>query len=395
MLSLTNDQYVGLSKLEKWYRKYNHQIIEISGVVGTGTWELVQRFIDIQGFDPREVMYLSYDQKQVVELAAKRYHAYYINGIIYNYTRIVDFDTLPVVNPHSVGAIEYVWKKEVRKKIDPRYKLMVVFDSMLLNEMTIRDLGTFGLPIILIRDPMLLPAPDTYTFLRDPNIILEEPHPELLKNPIIYFAHLVLNGMKMYPGNYDIVSVVPKKQMNLYNLKSSNMTITLSDKLMKSVNEIYREKILHQKTSVNIVGERVIVMNNMYGHKLVNKDEKNIKIYLTKGMIGTISKLNKHIPSTKYVPIEFKPEFYFEAFDDLVMDRHYLNKIEGNSRQMVPDEIIYLDYAYALSSPMARIGHWNKITLILDSEEIMDPELQRRLIYQAISKARAGLTIII
>lgn len=117
-MNLTSDQYVGLSKLEKWYRKYTHQFIEISGVIGTGTWELVQHFIELQGFDPREVMYLSYNQRQVVEMAAKRYHAYYINGIIYNYTRIVDFDSLVAINPHST-EFRYEWKKEVRKRLIP------------------------------------------------------------------------------------------------------------------------------------------------------------------------------------------------------------------------------------------------------------------------------------
>ena len=117
MSVLTNDQYVALSKLQKWYRKYNHQIIEISAVVGTGAWDIIQRFLDEEDFDPREIMYLSYNQKQVLELAAKRYHAYYINGIIYNYTRIVNFDSIPVINPSS-NILEYKWTKDVKKKID-------------------------------------------------------------------------------------------------------------------------------------------------------------------------------------------------------------------------------------------------------------------------------------
>ena len=62
--TLTNDQYEALSILQKWYRKYQHQFIDIAGVIGTGTWDLVQKFIDLEDLDMREVMYLSYDQKQ-------------------------------------------------------------------------------------------------------------------------------------------------------------------------------------------------------------------------------------------------------------------------------------------------------------------------------------------
>lgn len=392
-MELTNDQYCGLSILEKWYRKYQHQFIDVAGVVGTGTWDLVQIFINNEQFDPREVMYLSYNQKQVLELAAKRYHAYYINGIIYNYTRIVDLDTLPILNPHSI-SIEYQWKKEVRKKIDNKYKLIVVMDSVLLNEETLKDLSSFGLPIILIRDPALIPAPDTYTFLRDPNIMLRELHPNYMHSPIVHFAHKVLNGERMVPGSFDTVSVIPKRQMNLYNLKTADMTITMSDEVRNNINTIYREKIIKQKTSINVLNERVIVSENMYGHRIVNQDEKKIKLYLTKGLVGYLSKINRHVASTKYVPVEFRPSFYHEAFDDLSLDRHYLNGINNNSRQLIPDEIFKVEYAYALTASLARLSHWDKVTLILDHTNNDDSELQRRMLYTGITRSKRLLTIL-
>lgn len=394
LLVLTNDQYFGISKLHKWYHKYNHQVIEISGVIGTGVWELVQKFLDDMDFDNREVMYLSYDQKQVLEMAAKRYHAYYIDRIIYNYTKIVDLDTLPVINPHS-NVMEYEWKKELRKKIDEKYRIIVVFDSMLLNEDMVMDLCSFGLPIILIRDPMLLPSPDTFTFLRDPNIELREIHPDLMKDPIVYFAHKMLNNEKISPGSYDNVSVVTKKQMNLYNLRSADMVITVSEQLRHQINLTYREKILKIKTTQNVPGERVIVMNNMYNQKLVNEDEKKIKIYLTRGLVGYLSKCNKHALITKYVPVDFRPEFYHESFTDLYMDRHYLNGIQTPSRQQIPDDIIEVQYAYALSASTARLSHWDKVTLVADRNECDDFELQKRLLYTGITRARQSVTLVI
>ena len=394
MAILTNDQYVGISKLEKWYRKYHHQIIEISAIVGTGVWDLIQRFIDDEDLDPREVMYLSYNQKQVLELAAKRYHAYYINGIIYNYTRFVNFDTIPVINPNS-NSLEYEWKKDVRKKIDKRYKLIVVFDSVLVNEMTLKDLCSFGLPIILIKDPMLLPAPDSYTFTRDANIVLREPHPNYIKNPIIYFAHKVITDDRFTPGSYDNVTIVPKKQMNLYNLKSSDMNITLSDNLRNEINKIYREKIMKRRDTINVINERVIVTKDMYAHKLVNQDENKIKVYLRKGVIGHISKINHHAEITKYVPIEFRPEFYFEPFDDLVLDRYHLNGITYNSRQMAPDEYIQMEYAYALTPSLTRLSHWDKVTMIMDPNIEADEIVTRYMIYTAITRAKQTLTIVV
>ena len=394
MSVLTNDQYLALSKLEKWYRKYNHQIIEISATVGTGVWDVIQRFINEEEFDPREIMYLSNNQKQVLELAAKRYHSHYINGIIYNYNRLVDFNTIPVINPAS-NILEYQWHKEVRKKIDSRYKLMVVFDSVLLHESTLKDLSKFGLPIILIRDPMLLPAPDSYTFFHDPNIVLREPHPDYIRNPITYFAYKALAGERFIPGNYDNVTIIPRKQMNLYNLRSSDMNITLSDTLRNDINQIYREKILKRKDTINILNERVIVTKDMYAHKLVNQDEKRIKVYLRRGVVGNISKINQHAEVTRFVPIEFRPEFYYESFDNLVLDRYHLNKNTGVSKQMVPDEYVQMEYAYALTPSLARLSHWDKVTLITDSNIEADETIQKCMLYTAITRAKHSLNIVI
>jgi hypothetical protein len=386
--------YVGLSILEKWYRKYQHQYIEISGVVGTGTFDLIQAFIEVEQFDPREIMYLSFDQKQVIELASKQFHAYYINGMIYKYNREVNLDSLSVINPRS-PSMEYQWKKSVRNKIDPKYKLIVVFDSLLMDGSMIGDLATFGLPIICIRDPMLLPSPDSYTYLRDANIILKEPHPDLIKNPINYFAHKVIMNDKLKPGNYDTVSIIPKKQMNLYNLKAVDMIIALNNNIRNGINKMYRERILKKHTSVTSIGEKLIVMNNLYAHKLVNPDEKKIKVYLTKGIVGNVTKIYKHPESTRYVYTEFSPEFYFDSFTDLMLDRYHLNGINAETRQITPDEIFYAEYAYALTPQLSRLSHWDKVTLVDANNEYDDPEFQTRLLYTGITRATHSLNIVI
>ncbi len=392
-MDLTNDQYVGLSKLQKWWRKYQHQFIELSGVVGTGTWELLQEFIELSSLDAREVMYLSYNQKQVLELAYQKYHSFYINAIIYNYRRIVDFNSIPVVNPQS-DKLVYEWKKEIRSKIESKYKLIVVFDSSLLNLQTLKDLATFGLPVILIRDPGLIPSPDTHTFLIDANIELRELSSYYHKDPIVYIAHKILNDEKIDTGSYDTVSVITKKQLNLYNLRSADMNISMSNKVSDEINNKFRENLLKRKDCINIEGERLIVAETLYGRRITNPDNKKVKIYLTKGIVGYITKINKHALNTKYVPINFRPEFYHDSFTELVMDRHYLNKFDMKSYQIYPDEVIKMDYAYSLSVSASRLSHWDKVTLILDDVFEDDYLLHKMLLYTAITRAKRNLIIV-
>lgn len=173
------------------------------------------------------------------------------------------------------------------------------------------------------------------------------------------------------------------------------MTITMTERMRNEINNTYRNKILKVKDGTNVIGERMIVMDSIYGERLVNEDEKKIKIYLTKGLVGTLSKCNKHAPVTKYVSIDFLPEFYHESFTDLYMDRHYLNGVETPSRQQIPDDIIKLEYAYALSAYTSRLSHWDKITMTTEMNEFGDPDLQKRILYTGLTRARESATIVI
>lgn len=389
---LTNDQYTSIHGLCRWYDRYQHQFIEIAGVVGTGIWEVIQEFIELSPLDPREVMYLSYDQKQVLELAFQGYHCYYLNSIIYNYQKFTDINSLPVVSGKP-GGIQSTWKKILRNGVDKRYKLIVIFDSTLLSLKTINDIGSLGLPVILVRDPLLLPTPDSYTFTRDPNVTLREVNPEIGSIPIVYFAHRIIHGNRLEYGSYDNVNIVPRKQMNLYNLRSADMNVTLGNELRHEINATYRSRILNRSGTVNVPGERIIVTNTMYREKLRNPDNKKVRVYLAQGLVGTIAQINKHSPVTRYVKCDIQPDGYTDNFTGIMLDRYSLNGPLGNSTQERPDDVLEAEYAYALSAPLARYSHWDKVTVTLECNRDDDPELYTRLAYTAITRAKKSLTV--
>lgn len=389
---MTNDQYIAIHKLSKWYEKYQRQIIEISAIVGSGINEVISEFIEINNIDPREVMYLSLNQKEVHDLALKQFHAYYLDYAIYDFVKIYDLDSIPLMNKNAT-QIKFQYKKVLKNKLPSKYKMIIINDSTRLSIKTIQDIASFQLPIILIKDPILLPIEDSFTYYRESNINLHDITEENKNNPIIYFTHQVLHNKQLKLGNYDNLSIINKKQMNLFNLKSSDMNITISDDLANEVNQLYRNKILHKKDNINITNERVIVDNSLYNEILTNNDNNKVKVYLTKYLIGYLSKVNRHVSSTKYVTINFKPEFYHDEFNNIIMDRHYLNNINTPNKQIIPEESLKLKYAYSLSSPISRVSYWDKVTLIYDN--IQDNELQRQLMYTAMTRAHKSLTILL
>jgi hypothetical protein len=393
-MKFTDDQYLGFDKLSKWYQRGERQFITVSGVVGTGVWELIQEFINHSELDQREVMYLSYDQKEVLELAFRSYHAYYTDSVIYRYIRVVDIDSMPIINPQST-ATKVQWKKEKRSKVDSKYKLIVILDAGLLTKRVISDLSELGLPVILLTDPMLIPVLNGYTFARDPNILLSDINETIGSPPLNHFALMSIFGNRPKYGNYDNVTVVSMKQLNLYNLKSSDMNITMTDELRHEINMAYRDKVRNQRNDINTVGERLIAVTNLYGEKLVNRDNKKVKLYLRRGLVGTINRINKHQPVARYVPCDFKPDGYFDTFDGLYLDRYYLNYLNPiDSKQAHPENPFECEYAYALSSPLSRINHWDKVTVIVE-DMADDQELHARLLYTAITRARVSLTLVI
>lgn len=391
---LSNDQYLALNSLLKWHRKYSHQIIEIAGVVGTGIKMVINEFLEMTQFDRREIMHLSLDQKQALEMAHAGNHAYYLDNVLYKYCCITDQSTLKVINEHSQGVVS-TWKREKRKSIDERYKLMIVYDSMLLNEQALSDLCEFGLPIILLRDPMLLPPTDSYVFKRNPNVFLRELNPELAKRPIVHFTHHIVNGRKPSYGSYDEVNIIPQKQMSLYNIKSSEMNIALSRDVADVINQMFREKVIGLTTTANVVGERLLVLESMYREVLKNDTNKKVKVFLRKGSVGFLTKINKHALTTRFVPCNFRLDGYNDSFEELMIDRYRLNRLSYRaSRQEVPEESLQVDFAYALTPTGARLSHWDKTTVILCDSDYDDEELNARMTYTALTRGKKSLTIV-
>jgi len=271
--------------------------------------------------------------------------------------------------------------------------LIIIKDSSLLTQEDVNCLTIYNIPIILIRDPFLIPIQNSYIHNHIPNIELHESNSELLQNPIIFFINQILNDKKLIIGNYNQLSITSKKDMNIYNLKASDMIITLSNQLRDLINNIYREKILKVSTSKNIIGEKLILTNSLYNEVLSNKNEKRVKIYLHKGLVGNITRCMNHGINTKYLNIDFRPEFYYDVFEDIYIDRFYLNNINSViSKQDIPDYCLNVEYAYSLTPILSRYSYWDKVTLIND--DITDNMFKKILLYSAMTRAKKLLNII-
>lgn len=386
----TSEQFSAVDSLEEWYRSYNHQVIDLCGAVGTGKFEIIKEFIDRIGFKEFQVMFLSQNQSTVINLAQKQKHAYYLDGVLYNYYKKTDFSTLRLIDPTST-EIKFKWIKERNKKINKSYRLIVVFDAELCSIKKIKHLMDFKVPIILVSDPINLGDPDNYLKLHDPNILIKNVTPSNQRNPLIHFIHKVINLETIPYGNFKAVTVLKKQDTNIYNFKFSDMIIVENERSAISVNQLYRENIMKFKTRTNHIEERLILMEN--GHDYIeNKTESKIKFYLSKYTTGTIIRIDPHNINRKYVSITFKPDSYHEPFNDVWVDRFYLNKFTNRSIQYAYYPPLKFDYGYAIPVQYAQYGNWNDVTII--EEPYDDWTYHSRVLYTSMTKAKKSVILI-
>ena len=390
---ITTDQYNALQKLCNWYESRRRQMISISSPIGTMGWDFLQYFLDYEQIQPNEVMYLSMDQKMVMELACDQLHAYYLNRVLYSYDQMVNLDSVPFMGKNYDGHIRTTWKRIRNKHIPEEYKLLVVLDASLLSYEMLRDLCKFDRKVLLLYDPFMISPANSYCEKSKPDISLEMVHPSMERNPFVVMAYRVLGGNPLRPGEYGGIHVIPNKSMNLSNLKSNEMNLTISKEMADRVNTLYRDKIMKGNPDVNHVGERLVVAQTLYDHAISSRIEPRLRFYFVSGMIGEISKINRHVAKTKYVPFEFTPEWSDQPFTGMSLNRNFLNHVDYPSRQIIPKSIALMDYAYALTILQARVTHWDTTTLICEGYN--ESTLHNRMMYTAIVNTDKRMTIVV
>lgn len=384
---MTNDQYYALNKLIKWYEKYNHQVIHISGSIGTGLDEVINDFLTYEDFKKYEILYLSNDQTEVLSLAAKQNHAYCLNEFMYDWYKDVDLSSLAVINPKA-NKVSYVWKKRRNKHINKAYRIIIIPSASIVSLDELNDLCKYHLPIILISDKNEFMESDSCVRLHEPNILLRDVTDSKQKDPITYFANRILNDEVLPYGNFKTISILPKKESNKFNFKFSDIILCESNK--DDLNALYRERILKHKTIITYTNEKLYLTEDT--HQFVqNESENKIKVYLNKGMVGNVIKINKHTPFTRYVNMIFKPDFYDDTFE-LILDRSLFYDVNKSTRQLNPFESFKFNYGYALNIEDALRSHWNDITIYDDIFE--DYNYHKKFLYTAIRRSTNSIVLL-
>jgi exodeoxyribonuclease-5 len=435
-MELTPGQEIAKEKIVEWYRLCRitgKQLFYLSGYAGTGKTFLISHIIDILELEESQVAFATYTGKAASVLIQKGQSASTIHRLIYK----------PVEEEYEtkVGEEKVISKRiEFVKKTEgiPNYKLIIIDEVSMVDDKMMKDLLSFGIPVLATGDlGQLPPISGTSTYLENPDATLTDIVRQAEDNPIIKLATLARSKQEIPYGNYGSVLVLNRKNLSPLQMKDlllkADQVICGTNATRNYLNtEIRRLKGIDIiKDKFPIPGDKIICTVNNW-EKTLDEDET---YNLVNGIIGTVATnelINRTLNLSK---LSFKSDFLDVISEEFVYDNGiFLNdewtydmhqrvftmangsyklkqwlarKTEKESfeqfrdrirdyvltqKNSVEDEQINrFEFGYAISCHKSQGSEFDKVVLFDESYLFGEPE---KWLYTGITRAKKKLVII-
>ena len=360
--------------------------------VVTHNTTLIKYFIDRIGIDLDRVAFLAYQGKAAMQMARNGLPAQTIHSFIYKFKRVLDLDENGKIKMNEKGKPMmkniFILRESLPRKVD----LIVLDEASMINENISKDILSFGIPVIALGDlNQLPPVFGKPFFLTNPNAILTQVMRQSENNPIIWLSQRVLNNEPLQIGVYGKSSVITKMDLNDYILKKSDIVLTGTNRLRSEINRVFREDIYNYRDlALPNVGEKIICRKNNWNRSLDDI------IYLTNGMSGEVTYVEKESYNGKRIKIDFKPDFLNKKFKNLFIDYKYLFSTPGDI--MRDDKFGYkvdrFEFGYAITVHLSQGSQYGNV-VYLNEKTGFDKDTYRKLQYTAITRAMDQITIVI
>lgn len=432
-IKLTELQEDAVNKICKWFKEYTSvkskkQTFVLAGYAGTGKTFLVNHVIhNILKLDDDTVAFIAPTGKAANVLIQRgALNATTIHRLIYR--RV----TKKVETKVGDKIVTSERAEFIKRDSIPGYKLIVLDETSMVESKIMKDLLSFGIPVICCGDPFQLPPPAGISngLLDEPDITLTEIVRQESDNAIVMLATKIRNGEYLTSGNYGDVVVVPNNILTSdrreYLLTHADQVICGTNNSRRKINREIKKYLNLELDKINI-GEKIICLLNNWS---VTIDDNEL-YYLVNGMIGYV-KDNKEMKNTdnKLSAIRFQPDFLDSISEDLVIDtgnfvadksfydfHQYVYLMKDGSYEIkkefqkgagrddllqflfqkrdaiLCEQLNFFDTAYCISCHKSQGAEWDNV-VVFDESKAFGKEW-RRWLYTAITRAKKKLVIII
>lgn len=391
MIELTDEQKELKKRIIHWYKHFGSgkPYFYYSGAAGTGKTTVMKSIIDELDLNRDEYIACAYVGKAVLVLMQHGLPATTIHSFIYMpYTNVsYEIEVDEWGNPHRVKKVSSSFI--LRKYISNKIKLIFLDECGMVNDRMREDLQSFGVPIIMAGDQNQLPPVfGTSSILDEPDYVLHQIMRQAEGNPIVYLSQCILADIPINFQNYGTSRVIHSIPIDHHVVEDYDMIICAKNKTREELNDCIRYDVLGYEDRVPQLGDKMICRRNNWG-------ECQDGIYLTNGLVGTITDINYASLYRNRIYANFKPDFMKNSFKKLMLDYSY---IKANWKDRKGDhgwssnknKMEYFEYAYAITVHLSQGSEYPRI-LFMD-EEFGDSETLRRLRYTAVTRAKESIT---
>lgn len=390
-IELTDEQKELKRGIIHWYNNFPHgkPYYYYSGAAGTGKTTVMQSIVNDLGLRFNQYITCAYTGKAVLVLLRKGLPSQTLHSLIYDVrtSNSYDIELDEWGNPHKVKKCKtgFVLKDHISKDI----KLIFLDERAMVNDKMLNDLQSFGVPIIMAGDQNQLPPVfGTASDLDCPDFVLTQIMRQEQDNPIVYLSQCVLNDMPIQYGQYKMSNVVKSVNIDKNVIDNYDIILCPKNKTRDNINDIIRNDVLGYEERKPVIGDKVICRRN-------NRDEELDGIYLTNGLVGTLTDVNYCSMHRDVIYANFKPDFMEEQFEKLSLDYKYLRSDYSLRKEYDYDwnsdnKLNLFEYAYAITVHLSQGSEYSRV-LFMD-EKYGGGEMLKRLRYTAITRARDMIT---
>ena len=303
----TDEQLYLINDICNWFMESDTILYEFSGAAGTGKSSVLHEVIFRLNLLPTQYIPMAYTGTAAIVMrkngffAARTIHA-----------SLFEFK----VDKHT---------KEIKKK--ERYintesvKLFIIDEASMVNEELKNLILSYGVKTIACGDlNQLHPIYGNPGFLQNKNIYrLTKIMRQESNSGIVLIANRILNGMKIYPGDYGNILILKQSELNIDDNKryfsKYGLVLCHTNKVRSRLNGVIRTilfKDIYHNSLYPGKGERIICKQNNWSYEVDG-------INLVNGMYGTVCDIMKSnkISTDGYFTIDFKPEFTLKIFNNI------------------------------------------------------------------------------
>lgn len=406
--NLSSGQQEAADKVKSWYEEADElrdnaagkPIFRLFGYAGTGKTTTIRAIISQLGLElGSDVLFGAYTGKAAMVMRRQGLPASTIHSLIY---KVVDPDRKKCQELHkklneetNEGEKNRI-RQELQLASKPSFQLrlpeetpledaslLVLDECSMVNSDMLKDLLTFGVPLLVLGDPGQLPPIEGESPLTsvEPDIMLTEIHRQAEGNPIIAYATRARQNIPLPFGEMGSSRNIMKSMLTRDDILGFDQILCGKNNTRKAINEEVR-RLQGRVSPYPEAGEKLICLRNSTENGLFN------------GMICYVDRVGDLLDSSIELFIRRETDeptsdpirvLALRAHFDVYSDKLALDKVKWWERTDTDE----FDFGYGITVHKSQGSQWDSVCLIDDKmfKGWGNPGDRKRWLYTGITRA--------